>query len=361
MLELKPRFINSYAETFCREFFDSNRPKFILGTNAWAESIAYVVDVDGFIDDFTSEISYLGKPIVSMDDVPDNALVVSVVIGKPFVAEKRMRQFQFDSLDYYAFYYYAKLPIKQVMFWDGVVEEIERNFEKYQWVYSKLNDKVSKNQFTNIINFRYSYDLRYMRGFENKEREQYFEPFLSLKTEHESFVDIGAFDGYTTEEFIKRCPNFTKIFMFEPEQNNLENTRRRLEGYDKIKYFQKGLSNQKGVLRFEAGGSSSKISETGDLVIEVDRLDELIDEKVTFIKMDIEGAEKDALEGGKETIGKYHPTLAISVYHQKNDFWKIPELVFGIRSDYDLYLRHYTEGISETVMFFVPQNTPQIK
>lgn len=357
MLELKARYCNTYAESFCRDFLESNRPKFILGTNEWADSIAALVDVDGYINDFTSAKEYQGKPIVPMPDVPDNALVVSVVIGKPFIAEKRMRQFAFDSIDYYAFFLYSKLPIKQVMFWDGAIEDIERNFERYEWIYGRLKDKMSKHQLSNIINFRYSYDLAYMRGFENRELEQYFEPFLSLKQAGESFVDIGAYDGYTSEAFIKLCPDYSKVFLFEPERQNLESAKKRLGGLSNIRYFALGLSNKKETLRFEAGGSSSKISETGSLEINVDRLDDLIDEKVTFIKMDIEGAERNALEGMEKTIATYQPTLAISVYHRKDDLWKIPEQILNIRSDYDLYLRHYTEGISETVMFFVPQST----
>ncbi len=72
--------------------------------------------------------------------------------------------------------------------------------------------------------------------------------------------------------------------------------------------------------------------------------------------MDIEGYEQKAIEGAKKIIRTYHPRLAISVYHQKNDFWKIPELILNIRTDYDIYLRHYTEGISETIMFFIPSS-----
>ncbi|MEQ9566287.1 MAG: FkbM family methyltransferase, partial [Pseudomonadales bacterium] len=61
-----------------------------------------------------------------------------------------------------------------------------------------------------------------------------------------------------------------------------------------------------------------------------------------------------ALRGARHTILEHHPKLAICVYHRADDFWKIPETVFSIRDDYDLYLRHYTEGVTETVMFFIP-------
>lgn len=72
--------------------------------------------------------------------------------------------------------------------------------------------------------------------------------------------------------------------------------------------------------------------------------------------MDIEGAENEAIEGAKKTIMRCHPVLAISVYHKADDLWKIPNQVLEIRNDYKIYLRHYTEGIAETVMFFVPKD-----
>ncbi len=101
-------------------------------------------------------------------------------------------------------------------------------------------------------------------------------------------------------------------------------------------------------------GSSSKVCSNGVNVIEVDKLDNMIKTPVSFIKMDIEGAEGDAIEGAQETIRKYHPKLALSVYHKADDLWKIPEQIFSIRKDYKIYLRHYTEGFAETVMYFVP-------
>ena len=89
--------------------------------------------------------------------------------------------------------------------------------------------------------------------------------------------------------------------------------------------------------------------------IAVTTLDERIKEKVTFIKMDLEGWELKALQGAVRHIREDHPKLAIAVYHHPSDFWRIPEFVLSIRDDYDLYLRHYTEGWSETVMYFVPR------
>ncbi len=357
MLKIDTYYDNLKAQAFCDAFIHSTRPKYIFGRSAWAKSIAQQIDVNGFIDDFTSEASYLDKPVVPIEEIPCDALVVVTVIGKPLVAEKRVKQFQFESIDYYSFFRYAQLPIKQVMFWEGMIEDIKSNFSKYQWIYNLLEDQISKNQFYHIINFRLSYDLDYMRGFSDREDEQYFEDFLGLRGSGEVFVDVGAYDGYTTEEFIKLSPQFDKVHLFEPEEKNMKAAKERLSKIDNIVFHQLGLSNKKASLRFDTSGSSSKISQEGDVTINVDRLDDIIQERVTFIKMDIEGAEPLAIEGAKETIAKYHPKLAISVYHRKDDFWAIAQQILSIRKDYKIYLRHYTEGISETIMFFVPKES----
>lgn len=70
--------------------------------------------------------------------------------------------------------------------------------------------------------------------------------------------------------------------------------------------------------------------------------------------MDIEGFEYEALRGAQRLIGKYQPKLAISVYHNAEDIWKIPKLILEINTNYKIFLRHYTKGICETIMFFVP-------
>ena len=103
------------------------------------------------------------------------------------------------------------------------------------------------------------------------------------------------------------------------------------------------------------GGSGSKINPDGAVEIQVDLLDNMEIHEPTFIKMDIEGAEIQAIQGARETIARAHPRLAICVYHNVGDFYRIPQMVLGIREDYDIYLRHYTETIYETVMFFIPR------
>lgn len=82
-------------------------------------------------------------------------------------------------------------------------------------------------------------------------------------------------------------------------------------------------------------------------------LDDFLQEKVTFIKMDIEGAEMDALKGAEQTIRKYKPKLAISIYHEENDFWEIPLLIKSFVPEYQFYVRHHSDNCSETILYAI--------
>lgn len=104
-------------------------------------------------------------------------------------------------------------------------------------------------------------------------------------------------------------------------------------------------------------GSATKVGNDGSLKITTALLDSIEKERITFMKIDVEGAESQVIDGAKHTIKKDHPRLAIAAYHKSSDFWALPQQILAIRSDYDIYMRHYTEGKDETVLFFIPKKS----
>lgn len=118
--------------------------------------------------------------------------------------------------------------------------------------------------------------------------------------------------------------------------------RKNLAEYPDIEIRNKGVGdkNSVGYLVKLSDSSCNKITEynTGQKV-EVVCLDEDIEEKITLIKMDIEGAEQDALRGSIRHIQEESPKLLVSVYHNNEDIWKIPRMITDMDSDYQLYLR----------------------
>lgn len=356
MLSIEDVSFDEKADQFCKAFLaGATDRRFVFGRNEYARSIAEQVEVSGFVDDFASETEYLGKPVIRTEEIPADAMVVSAVtLGRPITVENKLAADNIDHLSYYLFYKYSGLDLEPVTFWKNFPHDFEIHRKQYEWIYSLLADEESKRIFGCLVNFRLSGDLAYMDGFTDRQREQYFEDFLGLKTEGEVFLDVGGFDGFTSLEFIKRCPNYEAVYLFEPNDRNMKVAQPRLAGYENIHFVPKGLADKAGVVRFSIGGSASVISDDGEAEIGIEALDNMKIPRATFIKMDIEGAESGAIEGARNTIAQQHPRLAICVYHKADDFWRIPEQVLSIRSDYKVYLRHYTEGVTETVMFFVP-------
>jgi len=358
LLEIYPEKQYPEAAEFCKLFLhETTRPRYVLGRNEYAVSIARCIDIDGFIDDFINETEFLDKPVLKTAQIAKNSLVVSaVVLGRPLIALKNLQSHGITScIDYFKFLKYSGLELQEIDLFNLSKVDIIKNWGKYQWLYDRLEDEKSKDILNRLLNFRNSGDLYYMHGFTHDPQGQYFDKVIDLNP-GEVFVDAGGYDGQTAIEFIKRCPHYKSIHIFEPDPKNLTFARNNLSVNSNIYFYMMGLAENKKTLRFSSGGgSASKLCESGDVEIEVDSIDNQIVETITFIKMDIEGAEGIALQGAKKHILKDHPKLAICCYHKFDDFWKIPEQILAVRNDYSIYLRHYEEGFVETVMFFIPK------
>lgn len=188
---------------------------------------------------------------------------------------------------------------------------------------------------------------------------QYFDPEIIKLTEEEVFVDAGALRGETSVLFRKKVEGrYKKIYLFEPNEHSRVEMDEKF-GKEEMKNYQVfpfGLWHQKETLLF--GGSNFGGFGVGhgekNIKVEVDSLDHLLgDEKVTFLKMDIEGAELNALKGASSIIKKYKPKLAISIYHKPEDILEIPSYIKALVPEYKLYLRHYSTNQNETLLYAV--------
>ena len=283
---------------------DQTRPKFILGINDYTKDIISKVKVDGIIDDFSGGETFENIPIFKTKSVPKEALVVSTVVGNLLSAEQNLKNHQLEFLNYPELILYSPIKFKSIYFWQGFHENFKENKEKFLRIHDRLNDKISKEIFKNILLFRLTGDSKYHANFFENQNNQYFEDFLNLSRD-EVFIDVGGFTGDTSEEFIKRVGFYNSIHLFEPEIKNLSAAKERLSEKSNINFYPLGLSNKKQTLTFSSDGSSSRISTEGDIKINVDKLDDIIKCPFSFLKMDIEGGEQEALEGAKELIKEH--------------------------------------------------------
>lgn len=356
-LIIEPTYSDTLAINFCEKFVNNPTNRFVFGCNNWAQSISKKIEIVAFVDDFFKDKLFFGKPVIRSHELPKNALVVSAVVGeRPITAINCINNQGVECLDYFAFQKYSRLTLKPVFYINEFESEFKSNRHQYEWIFNNLDDLESKLILSKIINFRLSRELKFMDGFVNAQDRQYFEPFLNLKPNGECFLDIGCFDGYTSLEFIKRCPDYSGVHVFEPDLKNMDVVKSKLQNHKNIHFHSYGVSDQPQVRSFDSNGSASMVSNKGTSTIEVKRVDDVISMPYSFLKMDIEGGELAALKGAGETISRYTPRLAISVYHKVDDLWKIPKQILEFCSDYRIFLRHYTEGVTETVMFFIPKS-----
>lgn len=218
---------------------------------------------------------------------------------------------------------------------------LEKHKEEFQEVFDLLSDDISKKVFINVIKHNISLDKKYYDNIKNLEIQGYFGTELYTEDDNDIIIDGGAFDGDTYREFLTASDKvFKEYIAYEPDENNYKILEKIQDG--RLKIIKKGLGEKKGVLKFASGmGVSSAFSEEGDIEVEVDAIDNLeLEGKVTFIKMDIEGAEKLALQGAGRIIKNDAPVLAISAYHKKEDMYELVKLIKEINPDYAIYYRH---------------------
>jgi len=357
IVDHKQQIIEKYSDLFTL-VLDPEESKYIVGINSYCDHLLEAlrlkkINVSGIVDDFTSQKHYSGLPIVRTEDLPKDALVISCVLdGKLTTVIKRLKGFGITKVFTY-FELYLKFPdlIQQIRFCENNVQDIEKNKEKYIWLYSILADEQSIQTLQHLIDFRYNFNVDAMLYFPYKLEQQYFDT-VSFGSQ-EVFVDCGGFDGATTRTFISMNHDYKKVFYFEPSAKQFEISKRNLSTFRDIVLHNMATFSENTTLNFNAAlGSSSSISSDGNDEVKAVRLDDIINEKITYLKLDVEGAELDTLIGAEQLIRSYKPKIAVCVYHEQSDFWKIPELLLQYNPDYKVYLQHYTEGLLESVMYF---------
>jgi FkbM family methyltransferase len=191
--------------------------------------------------------------------------------------------------------------------------------------------------------------------------ECYFPGDLLTLGENDLAVDCGAFDGDSLRLILSRYSSLGRYLGVEPDPASYESLTRFVDTLPteirrKIAIRQCAVASTTGTLRFEAGGGvASGVSVNGNTSVQAFTLDDLLEFKQAgFIKMDIEGAELDALIGARRTLVRDRPIVAIAAYHRPSDLWCIPRFIKSIVPEYKLHLRRYAEDCWELVCYAIP-------
>jgi len=338
----------------------SEYPLILLGAGFYANEVRQLllhhkIKIDHVVVDekwYVSHSFFYDHPIERINDVLNYYPKINIIVAldnyqakieefsqNPIVARCilfEIASFHFDFSDYYL-----------------VIKEHSTELEN---LYLQLADDYSRDIMVAFINAKISRNPKSLICLNVKDEEMYYPEFFKL-SDDEVFIDCGAFDGDSILSFVNKTKGkYSKVYAFEPDKNNIEKLKENTSQFKNIEIIKKGCFSSKTTLYFRDGeGLSSTFSNQGNVTIEVDTIDNVIPEKVTIIKMDIEGSELEALKGAQKTICKNLPKLVICLYHKPDDLFTIPQYISELSDSYNLYLRHYGLYSYDLVLYAIPK------
>lgn len=227
--------------------------------------------------------------------------------------------------------------------------------------YGILGDEQSRRELREQVRWRWSLDYNCLSS-PLPGVETYFPPDLLSPLDEEVFVDCGAFDGDSIRAFLAQANNrFRHAYGLEPDPDN----RRRLQEYvsglpielgGKISVLPYAVGSRSMKIGFQVTSSAaSKFATGGETEVECRRLDEVFaDGGPTHIKMDIEGAEPDGIQGCAGLFRTSRPAMSVCIYHRNEHLWEIPLPIKSLAPDYSVFIRRYAEDCWEMLCYAVP-------
>lgn len=225
--------------------------------------------------------------------------------------------------------------------------------------YSLWQDNASQSEFISQVRWRLWHDFDQLTS--PVDSLQYFPDDLFSLSSEEIFIDCGAFIGDTISDFLRATGgSFGHIFAFEPDTRNFEALREHLAGFPdsakrKISLHKTAVGKFTGTVSFEEDATfQSAVSTNGTSTVNIVALDDFLSSVPSFIKMDVEGHEPEALAGAKMLIEHHSPILAISVYHKYNHLWQLPLYMRSLSDNYRFFLRAHRAAAWDLVCYAVP-------
>ncbi len=321
----------------------TDKPIYLYGTGNGADKILDELIRRGIIvtgvfasDGFVRSRTFRGFPVISFTDAKnqDPDLITLVCFGSqlPDVMDNIKKIGTMSEL-------YA--PDVAVV---GDTEVFDLDYarshkQELNTAYNLLADDFSKKVFQNTMLYKLTGKLDYLFEIESQKQEAY--SLLNLSGD-ECYMDLGAYNGDTIKEFMEYTgARYQRIIAVEPDLKNFRKLKANTEQFQNITTINAGIGESKGSMLFSMrGGRNSSVGE--GIPIDKESVDSILNgDKITYIKMDIEGLEAQAIEGAKQTIKTYSPKLNIAAYHRNEDLFKLPIQISSINPHYKIYLRHH--------------------
>jgi FkbM family methyltransferase len=191
---------------------------------------------------------------------------------------------------------------------------------------------------------------------------QYSYENLFLPDEREVFVDCGAFDGDTVRDFVSAWNGrFESIYALEPDPTSFRHLTASIDMLpssvgSRVRPLQVAVADRSGTVSFHADGTmGAAIAPDGNIQVPCRTLDDMFhNQRVTYVKMDIEGYELAALNGSLSLVSRNRPVFAVCAYHTPDHLWSIPLYMQERLNDYSLFLRPHKPDGWDLIVYAVP-------
>ena len=245
---------------------------------------------------------------------------------------------------------------------------IKKYERELQTVYERLADAVSRETFASVLNYKLSGKLSYLQACTTNRTED-LRTIFSFGRE-ETYLDLGAYNGDTVQEFLQLTHGrYKKIIALEPDPKNFKKLTDfvRQNELKHITCLQAGVWNDCGSLELNGKGgrqstfweadrsgfATQPLSQTCSMkkkvkkqqvnVVSVDAV--LGNDHADYMKFDVEGVEKEALEGAAGHLipdgNGALPKLLVAAYHHDEDLFALPLLLWKLQPEYKIYLRKH--------------------
>ncbi|MBR5616462.1 MAG: FkbM family methyltransferase, partial [Clostridia bacterium] len=293
----------------------------------------YGIEVKEFFasDDFVRGQQFHGKTVRRFSDVceqygAENLIVlVSFASSLPDVMDNIARVASVCET------YIPDVPVKgDTLFCEAYEREHKAELDA---ACDALADERSREVFRGVVEFRRTGRLDILLATQD-DRESVMRELLHLE-DYKVAIDAGAYDGDTARELIELCPQIERIYAFEPDRRNFRKLSAYAEGEARVLPVNAAVWNQKTTLIFEdSGNRNAGVDTEGQArrtievaALPIDAVCE--DERIDYIKYDVEGSEREAIEGSARIIREQKPDLLISLYHRTED---LHELILQVKS-----------------------------
>jgi len=238
------------------------------------------------------------------------------------------------------------------------IADFDRSFQS-------LEDEKSRRIYCCLLNYKITKDEKYLlelQNFVDDEKNQYFDNSLYEFLEKDVLLDVGAYTGDTLKSYSEHFVNCSGYYGMEADAyifNKLHEYVIKQNMSDKCKIFNYAAWDTRTTLYFDENPGTSTITDVGGNAVKAITIDDLLldEDPVTIVKMDIEGAEANALVGARKLIKEDKPILAICVYHKRDDYYHLLDIIKDIcPNEYSFYFRQYRYTPTETVCYAIPKN-----